>query len=84
MTTETEAPKREPVPREERFCEKEGKVTEWRRYKIERTWSDEDQDWTGPYRYQWRCYSCLRRTDNKNKARMRRKQKAERSESAAS
>lgn len=75
-TEQTTQPER--APKEMRFCEKEGQETEWRQYKIERTWLSEDEDKpTGPYRYQWRCYSCLRKSDNKAKARKRRQNKME-------
>lgn len=64
MTSKQRGPKAS-APREQRFCEKEGQETEWRRYKL-RTKAD------GTVMYQWRCHSCLNRSDNSAKLKRRR------------
>lgn len=67
------AHKKEPtVEVEERFCKKQNKATQHRRYKIERKWVTDpvtgDRTKTGEYRYQWRCYECVTEADLKAKA----------------
>lgn len=52
------------VPRETRFCHKEQKHTEWRRYKLRKDKDGNDQ-------YQWRCHSCQKNADNASKERRR-------------